>query len=163
MTHRITLTVNGIQRTLHVEAADTLLRVLREELHLTGAKKGCGEGECGACTILMNNQAIRACLVLAVEADGADIVTIEGLAPPGEITRVQKAFIEADAVQCGFCTPGFVMALEGEMRRNPHATRDDLLNALGGHLCRCTGYDSILQATDTLARQLAQKTKKTKK
>ncbi|MGB4047039.1 MAG: 2Fe-2S iron-sulfur cluster-binding protein, partial [Kiritimatiellia bacterium] len=104
MKHDIQLTVNGIPRNLTVTADDTLLRVLREELHLTGAKKGCGEGECGACTIIMNGEAIRACLVLAVEANGADILTIEGITPPNGITRVQQAFIEADAVQCGFCT-----------------------------------------------------------
>ena len=162
MQHDIQLTVNGIPRNLTVTADDTLLRVLREELHLTGAKKGCGEGECGACTIIMNGEAIRACLVLAVEANGADILTIEGITPPNGITRVQQAFIEADAVQCGFCTPGFVMALEAELRRNPRATAADLRNALGGHLCRCTGYEAILQVTETLAAS-ATRPKNTKK
>lgn len=123
MKHEITLTVNGLRRTRWVDSADTLLRVLREVLFLTGTKKGCGEGECGSCTVIMNGATVRSCLVLAVEADGAEIITVEGVAGDGKLSEVQQAFVEADAVQCGFCSPGFVMALEGGLRKNPNATR----------------------------------------
>ena len=157
-----TWTINGKQTKLRFPPGRRLLDILRDDLGLTGSKESCGEGECGACTIIMNGEAIRACLVLAVEANGADILTIEGITPPNGITRVQQAFIEADAVQCGFCTPGFVMALEAELRRNPRATAADLRNALGGHLCRCTGYEAILQVTETLATS-ATRPKNTKK
>lgn len=152
MKHEITLTVNGLRRTLWADSADTLLRVLREVLFLTGTKKGCGEGECGSCTVIMNGVTVRSCLVLAVEADGAEIVTIEGIARDGELSEVQRAFVDADAVQCGFCSPGFVMALEGVLRKNPDASREELLAALGGHLCRCTGYEAIIRAVDLIVR-----------
>ena len=155
MKHDIQLTVNGIPRNLTVTADDTLLRVLREELHLTGAKKGCGEGECGACTIIMNGEAIRACLVLAVEANGADILTIEGIEKKRIGRVIQQAFLECGAVQCGFCIPGMVVAAYALLIKNPKPSVRAIREALAGNLCRCTGYDRIVRAVQAAAERLA--------
>jgi len=144
--HKITIRVNGKPYSLSLPAQMTLLEVLREELNLTGAKEGCGNGECGACTVIMDGQAVRSCLILGVEADGREITTIEGIAEPGELHPIQQAFIEEDAVQCGFCTPGFIMAIKAAMDNNPELNDEQMLEALGGHLCRCTGYETIFKA-----------------
>ncbi len=144
--HKITIRVNGKPYYLSVPAQMTLLEVLREELNLTGTKEGCGNGECGACTVIMDGQAVRSCLILGVEADGREITTIEGIAEPGELHPIQQAFIEEDAVQCGFCTPGFIMAIKAAMDNNPELNDEQMMEALGGHLCRCTGYETIFKA-----------------
>ena len=154
-THPITLTVNGGKERLNVSSNETLLQVLREKLAFTGTKNGCSAGECGACTILMNGEPVNSCMVLAVEADGADIVTVEGLAEDGRLTRLQEAFVEHNAVQCGFCTPGVLISahalLERCMRSGVHPTDEEIRLALVGNLCRCTGYLRIIQAVKTAA------------
>ena len=128
----------------------TLLDLLRNQLSLTGAKEACGVGECGACTVLMNGQAVRSCLVLAFEADGAEIMTIEGLTAGKELHPLQKSFIEHDAVQCGYCIPGFLMAAYSLYQRNPSPTEAEIWEAMSGHLCRCTGYHSIYKSIQEL-------------
>jgi carbon-monoxide dehydrogenase small subunit len=130
----------------------TLLKVLREQMGLTGTKIGCENGECGACTVLLDGEPVNSCLVLAVEADGHTIETIEGLTKGEELHALQKAFIDHNAIQCGFCTPGMLMTAEGLLRRNPHPTEDEVRKAITGNLCRCTGYirivDAILEVAD---------------
>ncbi len=132
----------------------TLLDVLREDLGLTGSKNGCEAGECGACTVLMNGEAVNACLVLAGQAEGSTIETIEGLEKNGKLHPLQSAFIEAGAVQCGFCTPGMIMAAKGLLDHNPAPSEEDIRLALAGNLCRCTGYTKIIQAVRRAAGEL---------
>jgi carbon-monoxide dehydrogenase small subunit len=134
----------------------TLLDFIRDRLHLTGTKEGCGIGECGACTVLLDGKPVTACLVLAVEADGASIETIEGEAADGELSLLQKAFVETGAVQCGFCTPGMIMSARGLLRRNPNPTDDEIVEAMAGNLCRCTGYAAILEAVRATVAVVAQ-------
>ena len=129
----------------------TLLEFVRDRLYLTGTKEGCGIGECGACTVLLDGKPVTACLVLAVEADGREVETIEGEAADGELSLLQKAFVETGAVQCGFCTPGMIMSARGLLRRNPHPTDDEIVEAMAGNLCRCTGYEAILAAVRAAA------------
>ncbi|MCD6412913.1 MAG: (2Fe-2S)-binding protein [Elusimicrobia bacterium] len=151
MKHEIKLFVNDIPYNITVNSQDTLLYALRDILHLTGTKKGCGEGECGACTVIMDGEAVRSCLILAVEADGKKIITIEGVSANGKLSRVQRAFVEAGAIQCGFCTPGFVMAIEAALRKKK-TKKEELIKAVSGHLCRCTGYENIIKAIDKIVR-----------
>lgn len=155
--HSITVTVNGIQITRDVPAHRTLLEFLRDTLNLTGAKEGCGAGECGACTVLMDGVPLRSCLILAAEADGHTITTIEGLAQPSGLHPVQQAFLDAGAIQCGYCTPGFVLAAHALLQRNPNPSDDEILAAFGGHLCRCTGYQVLLQAVRLAAQRTQEK------
>ncbi len=129
-----------------VPAGMTLLELIRDRLHLTGTKEGCGIGECGACTVLLDGKPVTSCLVLAVEADGAAVETVEGEATNGELSRLQKAFVETGAVQCGFCTPGMIMSARGLLRRSPSPTNEEIVEAMAGNLCRCTGYEAILRA-----------------
>ena len=144
--HPITVTVNGAQERLDVPSNMTLLQMLREKLALTGTKNGCEAGECGACTVLVDGEPVNSCMVLAVEADGHDIVTVEGLAPEGQLSPLQQAFVEHNAVQCGFCTPGMLMSAHALLKRNPDPTEQDIKEALVGNLCRCTGYVRIVDA-----------------
>jgi len=144
--HEIRLKVNGNYHGLMVQCHQTLLEILRDRLELTGAKEGCGLGECGACTVLLNGRPVNSCLVLALEADGAEILTIEGLAREGELHPVQKAFVEGGAIQCGFCTPGMVMATVGLLKEHPKPSREEIKRALIGNLCRCTGYKKIIES-----------------
>ncbi len=150
--HTIRLVANGQQEEVSVPAGMTLLELLRERLHLTGTKEGCGEGECGACTVLLDGKPVTACLVLAVEADGCEVQTIEGEAANGKLSHLQQAFIDAGAVQCGFCTPGMIMSARGLLSRNPNPTQEEIVEAVAGNLCRCTGYEAIIAAV----RQAAQ-------
>jgi len=143
---KIVLKVNGEPREVYVEPGWTLLRVLREDLGLTGAKNGCGNGECGACTVIMDGKAVPSCLVLAVSAEGKEIETIEGLQKGGERHALQRAFIEHGAVQCGFCTPGMIMSAKALLDENPEPAEDAVREALQGNLCRCTGYKKIVEA-----------------
>jgi carbon-monoxide dehydrogenase small subunit len=129
----------------------SLLEFLREELLLTGTKEGCGNGECGACTVLVDGIPMRSCIMLATEAIGTHVTTVEGLAETGELDRIRDAFIRHDAVQCGFCTPGFVIAVKALLDRSPRPDEAQLREALGGHLCRCTGYESIYAAVRSLS------------
>ena len=153
--HPITLTVNGAKERLNVQSNETLLQMLREKLALTGTKNGCSAGECGACTILMNGEPVNSCMVLAVEADGADIVTVEGLAKDGQLTSLQEAFAEHNAVQCGFCTPGVLISAHALLERNPHPTDEETKLALVGNLCRCTGYLRLVEAVQAAADKAA--------
>ncbi|MQY76687.1 MAG: 2Fe-2S iron-sulfur cluster binding domain-containing protein [Spirochaeta sp.] len=155
--HKTTLRVNGKPYSLSIPAQMTLLEVLREELNLVGTKEGCGNGECGACTVIMDGRAVRSCLILGVEADGRGITTIEGIAESGELQLIQQAFIEEDAVQCGFCTPGFIMAIKAAIDNNPELNDEQMMEALGGHLCRCTGYETIFKAFKRVRQNAKQK------
>lgn len=148
MLKRISFTVNGKQETLEVDVRESLLEVLRNRLEYTGAKKGCGVGECGACTVLIDGTPVNSCIYLAVWAEGKDIVTIEGVAKNGELSKVQKAFIEEGAIQCGFCTPGFVLTATAMAESGKKYTREEIKRELSGHLCRCTGYQNIIKAVE---------------
>jgi carbon-monoxide dehydrogenase small subunit len=143
---RISLTVNGEQRDADVWEGESLLTALRDRLGLPGSKNACEQGECGSCSVLLDDVLVCACLVLAAQADGHRIVTVEGLQDDGSLHRVQQAFVETGAVQCGFCTPGFVVATADLLRRSPDPTEDEIREALSGNLCRCTGYQKILDA-----------------
>lgn len=147
----IHLVVNGEPHDLAVQPQATLLEVLREQLGLTGTKEGCGTGECGACTVLLEEVPVLACLALALECDGKSVVTVEGLATEGRLTPVQQAFVEAGAVQCGFCTPGMVLSATALLRETPTPTRAEIGKALEGNLCRCTGYNKIVEAVERAA------------
>lgn len=139
--------VNGEQRELDASPTKSLLDVLREDLFLTGTKRGCDSGECGACTVIMNGKAVNSCLVLATELDGSEITTIEGLGRSAEdLHPLQKAFIEKGAVQCGFCTPGLIMTAKAFLDTNPEPTEEEVRDAISGNLCRCTGYTKIVNA-----------------
>jgi len=151
--HSISVTVNGSNEYLTVPSNMTLLQLLRERLAITGPKNGCSAGECGACTVLMNGEPVNSCMVLAVEADGAEVVTVENLAHDGLLTSLQEAFLEHNAVQCGFCTPGVLMSAHALLERNPHPTKEEIQEALVGNLCRCTGYLRIIQAVQTAAEE----------
>ncbi len=147
----VTLSINGRRHRLLVEPRWSLLFVLRERLGLTGSKQGCERGECGVCTVLVDDKPRYACLMLALEADGAKITTIEGLMNGEELGPVQQAFAEHDAYQCGYCTPGQVVAAEGLLRANPHPTMDEIRHGMSGNLCRCGAYDHIFKAVDHAA------------
>jgi carbon-monoxide dehydrogenase small subunit len=143
--------VNGETELLEVESHRTLLQILREDLDLTGTKDGCNNGECGACTVLFDGQPVNACLVLAVEADGHEVVTIEGLVQDGVLDPLQRAFINRNAVQCGFCTPGMIISAKALLDRNPRPSEMEIRQAIAGNLCRCTGYTRIVEAVQEVA------------
>jgi carbon-monoxide dehydrogenase small subunit len=142
----VDLTVNGDPHTVVIKGNTLLVNVLRDELDLTGTKKGCETGDCGSCTILLDGKPVDACLVLAAEADGCEITTIEGVAQHGELDRLQKSFVDNAAVQCGYCSPGMIMSAKALLTRNPHPSEHEVRKAIGGNLCRCTGYVNIVKA-----------------
>jgi len=150
--HRISLTINGESEQADISANMTLLDLLRETLVITGTKNGCAAGECGACTVLMNGEPVNSCLVLAVECDGVEIVTVEGLAKDSRLDPIQEAIIEAGGVQCGFCTPGILISSRALINRNPDPSVNEIKAALVGNLCRCTGYLRIIDAVQEAAR-----------
>ena len=149
MSESVTFTVNGTSHSLDVEARRSLADVIREEVGLTGTHLGCEHGVCGACTILLDGQPARACLMLAVQADGTQITTIEGLADGGEMHPIQKAMKEAMAFQCAFCSPGFLMSTVALLQENPNPSKEEIREELSGNLCRCTGYQSIVAGVET--------------
>ena len=156
--HDIRFTVNGQPEHATVPATMTLLDLLRDRLALTGTKEGCGIGECGACTVLLDGKPITSCLMLAVEADGHDIKTIEGEAVDGDLSVLQQAFIDEGAIQCGFCTPGMIMSARGLLNRTLDPSDEDIVEAIAGNLCRCTGYEAIVAAIRLAADRLARST-----
>jgi carbon-monoxide dehydrogenase small subunit len=147
--------VNGEAYELSVEPHRTLLEVVRDDLRLTGAKEGCGTGDCGACTLIVDGRLVTSCLMLAPEADGSEILTIEGLARDGQLHPVQQAFIDHGAVQCGFCIPGVILAAKVLLDGNPHPTEAEIRMAIAGNLCRCTGYAKIVEAIAATADQIS--------
>jgi carbon-monoxide dehydrogenase small subunit len=142
----VTATINGEDVEFLCEPRQSLLEVLRDVLSLTGAKEGCNNGNCGACSVIMNGTLVNSCLVLGVEANGAQITTVEGIAPADGLHPIQKAFLEGAALQCGVCTPGFIVASKALLDKNPHPTEHEVRYWLAGNLCRCTGYDKIIKA-----------------
>ncbi len=149
---RITITVNDVVETVDVPQHMTLLQMLREKLSLTGTKNGCAAGECGACTVLMNDEPVNSCMVLAAECDGARILTVEGLAKSGKLSKLQETIIKTGGVQCGFCTPGMLISATALLNRNPNPTEVEIREALVGNLCRCTGYFRIVEAVKEAAQ-----------
>lgn len=150
--HKINVSINGELEQVAVPSNMTLMRMLRESLALTGTKNGCSAGECGACTVLMNGEPVNSCMVLAVECDGAEIVTVEGLAHDKQLDPVQETIIEAGGVQCGFCTPGILISARALLNRNPNPIEEEIREALVGNLCRCTGYVRIFESVKKAAK-----------
>jgi carbon-monoxide dehydrogenase small subunit len=153
-TRRIGMTVNGERHEADVEPRTTLVDFLRGGLGLTGTHVGCEHGVCGACTVLWNGKAVRSCIMLAVQADGAELLTVEGLAPDGELHPIQRAFLETHGLQCGFCTPGFMISIYELLHRRPTPSDDEIVDTLGGHICRCTGYQTIVEAVKLAAERM---------
>jgi len=155
MADAITFRVNGTERKLTVDGSRSLLSVLRTELDLTGSKFGCGEGQCGACTVLLDDRAVRSCITLMSDVAGHSVTTIEGLASNGKLHPVQEAFLDTQAMQCGYCTPGMIMSTVSLLRRNPHPSEDQIRDALAGNLCRCAVYQRILSAVQRAAQRMS--------
>ena len=154
MKQRIETTINGRRYSLEVEPRKTLLAMLRDHLRLTGTKEGCSTGDCGACTVLLDGKPVTSCLILAVEADGREVTTIEGISRNGELHPVQQALLEKGGMQCGFCTPGFVLSSVALLEENPRPDEEEIRRALAGNFCRCTGYTKIVEAVQEAARKL---------
>ncbi len=144
----INLKINDKEYNLDIKEELRLLDLLREELKLTGVKEGCGEGECGACTVIMDGETVNSCMVMAFQADGSEILTIEGLGNEDNLHPIQKAFIEVGAVQCGYCTPGMILSVKSLLDKNPHPSRNEIREGISGNLCRCTGYNKIVDAAE---------------
>ena len=154
MSYRIKLKVNGQDYELEVESDERLVDVLRERLNLTGAKKGCEVGVCGSCTVIVDNMVVNSCLMLALQADGKSITTIEGIADGANLHPIQKAFVDHGAIQCGFCTPGMVMSVKALLDENKNPSEDEIKRYLVGNLCRCTGYKKIIKAAKSAANSM---------
>jgi carbon-monoxide dehydrogenase small subunit len=150
----INLTVNGKEHSVQIEPHDRLLDLLRNKLRLTGAKEGCGDGECGSCTVIMDGKAVNSCTVLAYQARGSKIVTIEGLAPQGEMDVIQRAFVDNGAIQCGYCTPGMILSARALLFENSDPTEEEIRSAVAGNTCRCTGYINIIKAIKQAAKAM---------
>ena len=151
--HKISFTLNGTQENREVRSNITLLRFLREQLGVMGVKSGCDTGECGACTVLLNGEPVNACLLLAVEVDDCEVITVEGLSTDEQLDPLQQAFIDYNGIQCGFCTPGILISAKALLNRNPEPSRDEIKDALRGNLCRCTGYVRIIDAVEAAAKE----------
>ena len=151
----IHFTINGKKVEIEVEAGETAVDTIRSRLHLKGTKQGCGIGECGACTILVDGMAVNACLLLGAQLDGREVLTVEGLSKTTDLSLVQQAFLDHHAVQCGFCTPGTLMSTQALLDENPNPTRADIVKAISGNLCRCTGYGQIVSAIEDAANRLS--------
>jgi len=153
-TYPIQLTVNGELKMTEVSAKETLLHVLRERLGHTEVKEGCGKGDCGACAVLLNGKAVNACLTLALQADGQEVVTIQGIGTPERPHPLQTSFVKHGAIQCGFCTAGMIVSAKALLDRNPHPTKQEIKEGISGNLCRCTGYKKIVEAIEDVALKL---------
>ena len=151
ITYPLSMTVNGRDVVVNIEPDELLVDVLREQLGLTGTKIGCNEGECGACTVIMDGQAVLSCLLPALRAEGREITTIEGLSDGDTLHPLQESFVDLGAVQCGYCTPGFIISAKALLDVNPHPNRDQIKEAIAGNLCRCTGYVKIIEAIEAVA------------
>jgi len=151
---QVKLTVNGTSYELSVQPWEALVEVIRDNLGLTGTKEGCGLGECGACTVIMDGKTVNSCLVLAVEADGKQITTIEGLADGDKLHPIQEAFVEHGGLQCGFCTPGMIMSAKALLDENPNPTEEEIRRGIAGNLCRCTGYTKIIESIKATAKNM---------
>lgn len=149
---KLQVTINGEHIEQEVDGGKRLIDFLRDDRGLTGVKEGCGEGECGACTVVMNGKAVASCLVMAGQAEGASITTVEGVARDGQLSKLQQAFVDKGAVQCGFCTPGMIMSAKALLDENPTPSRDEIERAIEGNLCRCTGYVKIIDAIESVGR-----------
>lgn len=150
---KLTFTLNSKRTALEVAPDKRLLDLLREELHLTGTKEGCGEGECGACTVIIDGEAVHSCLVLACQLEGRDVITIEGLEENGELSTIQRIFVEETAVQCGYCTTGMIMSTKALLMHNANPTEEEIRIALSGNICRCSGYTQIIRAVKRSAQE----------
>lgn len=150
---RIHLYVNGEEVYVEVAPNKTLLWLLREELELTGTKEGCGAGECGACTVILNGKAVNSCMVMALEAAEGQVMTIEGESKDGKLSKLQESFIDHNGLQCGFCTPGMVMSARALLNEKPHPNREEIKEAMQGNLCRCTGYESIIESIEAASKE----------
>ncbi len=150
-----TLRVNGIDCPVEIDPHASLLQTVREEVGLTGAKEGCDDSECGACMMLLDGEPVNSCSYLALQAEGGEITTVEGLAPPGELSELQRAFLQQGGVQCGFCTPGMLVSATALLRRSESPSEEEVKVSLGGNLCRCTGYDGIIKAVLQTAEKAA--------
>lgn len=148
---RIRFTINNQAQELSIDPWRTLLEVIREDLQLTGTKEGCGEGECGSCTVIMNGKTVNSCLIPAVEADNKEIITIEGLADGDDLHPIQEAFVEKSGMQCGFCTPGMIMSAKALLDSNPNPNKDEIREGIAGNFCRCTGYTKIIESISAAA------------
>ena len=152
----VSTTINGEPRQLLCEARQSLLEVLRDEVGLTGCKEGCNNGNCGACSVLLDGQPVNSCLVFGLEVDGKEITTIEGITQGGELHAIQQCFLEGAALQCGICTPGFIVTAKALLDKNPGASEEEIRFQLAGNLCRCTGYDKIIRAVMEAGKQMAE-------
>ncbi len=157
MSKTITLLVNDTRYSVEVDPDDLLVDVLREKIGLTGTKKGCGTGDCGACSVIMDGRLVTSCLILAEAAAGKSILTIEGMEKDGKLHPIQQSFLDYQAVQCGYCTPGLVLATKALLDENPHPTEEEIRLGISGNLCRCTGYQKIVEAVQSAAEQIGGK------
>ncbi len=153
MKKHIDFILNGEKRGVDLESSQTLLEMLREKLGITSPKCGCDRGDCGSCTVMLDGRTVRSCLVLAVEVDGCEVRTLDGLMPGGQLTALQKCFLSHNSFQCGFCTPGVILSVSELLEKNPHPDPDEIKEALSGNLCRCTGYIPIIEAVTAHAKQ----------
>lgn len=151
---KVSFILNQRKVSLDVKPEKRLLDLLREDLHLTGTKEGCGEGECGACTVIINGEAVHSCLVLACQIEGKEILTIEGLEENGELSKIQQIFVEETAIQCGYCTTGMIMSTKALLMHNPNPTVEEIRTALSGNICRCSGYSQIIRAVQRSAKEV---------
>ena len=159
MMNNISLTINKKVYSIDVEEDLRLIDLLRDQLFLTGTKEGCGEGECGACTVIMDGRVVNSCLVMAFQADGSNITTIEGISDKDELHPIQKAFLDKGAVQCGFCTPGMVLSAKSLLDKNENPTREEIREGISGNLCRCTGYNKIVDAIELASKEMREEKK----
>ena len=150
---KLSFILNGRPKIVETEPDRRLVDLLRKDLHMTGTKEGCGEGECGACTVIINGEAVHSCLVLACQLEGKNVLTIEGLEERGELSTIQKNFVEETAIQCGYCTTGMIMSAKALLMHNPHPTEEEIRKALSGNICRCSGYTQIIRAVKRTAEE----------